>query len=113
VQRSTTEAELSAASNSSVDLIFWKRLFASLDFDIDHTLFLNLDNLQTVGIVNKEAQAKRIAVQWVPTTEMRANSLTKALLPQKHREFRKQMALVDIVDKITGSELEPSFGEVD
>jgi hypothetical protein len=44
---------------------------------------------------------------------MRADGLTKALLPQKYREFRKQIALVDIVDKITGSGLEPSFGEVD
>jgi hypothetical protein len=44
---------------------------------------------------------------------MRANRLTKVLLLQKYREFRKQMALVDIINKITGSELEPSFGEVD
>jgi hypothetical protein len=55
MQRSTTETKLSAASNSSVNLIFWKHLFASLDFDIDYILFLNLDNLQTIGIINKEA----------------------------------------------------------
>jgi hypothetical protein len=55
MQRSTTEAELSAASNSSIDLIFWKHLFVSLDFDINHILFLNLDNLQTIGIINKKA----------------------------------------------------------
>jgi hypothetical protein len=44
---------------------------------------------------------------------MRADSLTKALLLQKYQEFRKQIAVVDIIDKITGSGLEPSFGEVD
>jgi hypothetical protein len=47
------------------------------------------------------------------TTEIKANNLTKALLIQKYREFRKQIALVDIIDKITGSGLEPSFGKVD
>jgi hypothetical protein len=45
MQRSTTEAELSAISNNNINLIFWKRLFVSLDFDINHILFLNLDNL--------------------------------------------------------------------
>jgi hypothetical protein len=65
IQRSTTETELSAASNSSVDLIFWKRLFASLDFDINHTPFLNLDNLQTVGIINKEADLLKTNLKYV------------------------------------------------
>jgi hypothetical protein len=54
VQRLTTETKLSAASNNSIDFIFWKHLFASLDFDINYILFLNLDNLQTIGIINKE-----------------------------------------------------------
>jgi hypothetical protein len=44
---------------------------------------------------------------------MKADGLTKVLLLQKYREFRKQIALVDIIDKITGSGLEPSFREVD
>jgi hypothetical protein len=47
------------------------------------------------------------------TTEIRADGLTKTLLLQKYQEFRKQIALVDIINKITGSGLEPSFGEVD
>jgi hypothetical protein len=44
---------------------------------------------------------------------MRADSLTKALLLQKYQEFRKQIVLVDIINKIMGSGLEPSFGEID
>jgi hypothetical protein len=55
MQRSTIETKLSATSNNSIDLIFWKYLFVSLDFDIDYILFLNLDNLQTIGIINKKA----------------------------------------------------------
>jgi hypothetical protein len=45
--------------------------------------------------------------------EIRADNLTKALLLQKYQEFRKQIVLVDIINKITGSGLELSFGEVD
>jgi hypothetical protein len=48
------ETKLSTASNSSINLIFWKHLFVSLDFDINYILFLNLDNLQTIRIINKE-----------------------------------------------------------
>jgi hypothetical protein len=54
MQQSITETKLSATSNNSVNLIFWKRLFVSLDFNINYILFLNLDNLQTIGIINKE-----------------------------------------------------------
>jgi hypothetical protein len=55
MQQSITEIKLSAASNNNINLIFWKRLFISLDFDINYILFLNLDNLQTIGIINKKA----------------------------------------------------------
>jgi hypothetical protein len=44
---------------------------------------------------------------------MKADSLTKTLLLQKYQEFRKQIVLVDIINKIMGSGLEPSFGEID
>jgi hypothetical protein len=49
----------------------------------------------------------------MPIIEIKTDSQTKSLLLQKYQEFRKQIVLVDIINKITGSELEPSFGEVD
>jgi len=121
VGRSTTEVELKALSNAGVDLIWWKRLFIALNLDIDHTPWINCDNLQTVGIVNKssnklvtklkhidihqhwlrqEVKAESIAVRWVPTSEMRADGFTKSLGAQKHAQFVQQMNLVDIQQRI-------------
>jgi hypothetical protein len=65
VQRLTIEAKLSAASNNSIDLIFWKYLFVSLDFDINYILFLNLDNLQTIGIINKKADLLKTNLKYM------------------------------------------------
>lgn len=117
VGRSTTEVELKAGSEAGVDLIWWKRVFAALDLDIDHTPFLAIDNLQTVGIINKSsdtlktslrhidihqhwlreaAQEGQIHVKWVPTAEMKADGFTKILGPQKHNNFRLQMNMEDI-----------------
>jgi hypothetical protein len=121
VGRSTTEVELRAASDAGVDLEWWKRFFHSIDLDIDHTPFLNVDNQQTVGIINKdlhalttllkninvhqhwlrqEAEAGNIAVRWVPTAEMKADGLTKVLNKEKHQEFVKQLGLVDVEDLV-------------
>ena len=117
VGRSTTEVELKAGSEAGVDLIWWKRLFAALDLDIDHTPYLSIDNLQTVGIINKSsdtlktslrhidihqhrlreaAQLGQIHVRWVPTAEMKADGLTKILGEQKHVKFREQMGMEDV-----------------
>jgi hypothetical protein len=53
VTKSTTEAELLALSLAGSELIWWKRLFKKVNFDlgIRPTLFCN--NQQTVGIINK------------------------------------------------------------
>ena len=117
VGRSTTEVELKAGSEAGVDLIWWKRLFAALDLDIDHTPYLSIDNLQTVGIINKSsdtlktslrhidihqhwlreaAQLGQIHVRWVPTAEMKADGLTKILGEQKHVKFREQMGMENV-----------------
>jgi len=50
--------------------------------------------------LRQEVQAKRIKVEWIPTTEMVADGFTKVLPAQKHAEFVKQLNLVDIKDKI-------------
>lgn len=134
VSRSTTESELKAASNAGVDLQWWKRFFNSLDLDIDHTPFLNIDNLQTVRILTKEApklqtklkhidihqhwlrqevEEQRIAVKWVPTLEMKADGFTKALPEQKHIQFLEQIKLVDISHLLKTSDEAQRSDEVD
>lgn len=46
--------------------------------------------------LRQEVQAKRLRITWVPTAEMPADGLTKALPRQKHEVFIKQLGLVDI-----------------
>jgi len=96
-------------------------VFTSLNFDINHTPFINCNNLQTVRIINKEAQklvtkvknvdieqcwlrqeAQRgtITVKWQPTTEMKADGFTKVLPRQRHEVFVRQLNLVDIRERI-------------
>ena len=125
VTRSTTEAELLSASDAGVELIWWQRLFDSLGLNIDHTPFLNIDNLQTVGIINKdvevlstrlrhvdihqhwlrqEAQDGRISVKWVPTAEMKADGFTKPLPEQRHNEFLRHLNMVNIQSMIDDQE---------
>jgi hypothetical protein len=121
VTTSTTEAELLALSSAAKEAIWWKRFFKSIDLELDHELVLQCDNKQTVGALQKdsnlirtklrhidihnhwlrqEVRDARINVQWVPTTEMPADGLTKPLPRQRHEAFIRQLGLVDIADKL-------------
>jgi hypothetical protein len=121
VTTSTTEAELLALSSAAKEAIWWKRFFQSIDLELDHDLVLQCDNKQTVGVLQKdsnlirtklrhidihnhwlrqEVRDARISVQWVPTTEMPADGLTKPLPRQRHEAFIRQLGLVDIADKL-------------
>jgi hypothetical protein len=46
--------------------------------------------------VRQEVQEGRLSIKWLPTSEMPADGLTKALPRQKHNEFIRQLRLVDI-----------------
>jgi hypothetical protein len=117
VSTSTTEAELLALSNASKEAIWWDRLFKDLDFDPGHELEIKCDNKQTIRLLVKDVpilmtklkhvdilhhwlreqvQAKKITVSWVPTNQMVADGLTKALPRQKQQNFVNQLGLVDI-----------------
>jgi len=48
--------------------------------------------------LRQEVQAKRLSIEYLPTAEMPADGLTKALSPQKFRIFVQQLGLVDITD---------------
>jgi hypothetical protein len=115
VTTSTTEAELLALSYASKEVIALKRLFQQINFDPEHRITIDCDNQQTVGLVSKptpslttklrhvdihhfwlrqEAQTGSITIEWCPTDQMTADGFTKALPPQLHRRFIKQLGLI-------------------
>ena len=49
----------------------------------------------------QEVANKSINIKWISTNKMAADRLTKALPIQKHKEFIKQLNLVDIKHLIT------------
>jgi len=117
VTTSTTEAELHALTHAAKEAYWWKRFFASIQLDPGHEFSLLCDNQQTVGLVTKdvmklttklrhvdvnnhwlrqEVQAKRLQIHWIPTADMPADGLTKALPRQRHEIFLRQLGLTDI-----------------
>ena len=117
VTTSSTEAELLALSYASKETIWWHRLFKNIEFDPGHHLVVLCDNLQMIRLLIKEnqklqtklrhidihqhwlrqeVQAGRVHIEWVPSADMPADGLTKALPRQKHERFITQLNLVDI-----------------
>ena len=120
VTTSTTEAELLSLSHTARETIALYRLFDQIEFDPEQEPLILCDNQQTVGLIQKErpqATSKlrhvdihnlwlrqvhkdgKVMVQWVPTSDMPADGLTKPLSAQKHSQFIKQLGLVDISSK--------------
>ena len=102
-------------------IIWWKRFFESIKFDIDETLKIQCDNRQIIRIfikkimkfdikfrhvdihqhwLRQKMQSKKINVTWMSTTEMSANDLIKHLFKQKHEKFLKQLNLMNIINKL-------------
>ena len=121
VTTSSTEAELLALTYATKETIWWRRFFKHIGFNPGHELTVHCDNLQTIRLLTKEnqklatklrhvdihqhwlrqeVQAGRIRVNWLPTNEMPADGLTKALPRQRHEQFIKQLNLTDIRTRI-------------
>ena len=121
VTTSSTEAELLSLSTAAREVIWWRRFFANIKFDTQQTTQIHCDNLQTIGITTKETvkletrlrhvdihqhwlrqevQHGTISIKWLPTAQMPADGLTKALPAQKHATFLRQLNLVDISEKL-------------
>ena len=123
---STTEAELLALSHTTKDYLWWKRLFSSIELDLEEASDepLLCDNKQTVQVLQKdqpvfktqlkhvdiqnhwlrqEVQQRHIRVRWIPTLRMPADGLTKALPKQRHDEFVRMLNLVNINQLIQDS----------
>jgi hypothetical protein len=95
----------------------WKRLFEAIQLNPGHEMTIKCDNKQTIRLMaaqvphlvtklkhidiqyhwlRQEVSKKAIQIEWMPTAEMLADGLTKALSRQKHEIFIKQLGLVDI-----------------
>ena len=59
----------------------------------------------------QEVQARRIKINWLPTNDMPADGLTKALSRQRHENFIKQLNLVDIKLRLQPASCNPQEAE--
>jgi hypothetical protein len=121
VTTSTTEAELLSLSHTAKETIGLYRLFQQIQFDPEQQPRILCDNQQTVGLIQKETpqltsklkhvdihnfwlrqvhRDGKVAVQWVPTTDMPSDGFTKPLSTEKHAHFVRQLGLVDISSRI-------------
>jgi hypothetical protein len=105
-----------ALSHTAIDLYWWHRFFQSITLILD-PYPLQCDNQQTIRLLitpaiklvtklkhvnihqhwlRQEVQDNKLNLEWIPTTDMPIDGLTKALPTQKHNTFIKQLSLVDI-----------------
>lgn len=121
VTTSSTEAELLALSQTAKEAIFVDRLLKEIKLDLDKELTIECDNTQTLRLITQptaklttklrhvdihhhwlrqEHAEGRVKLKWVPTKEMLADGLTKALLRQRHKGFVQLIRLEDIKERI-------------
>jgi hypothetical protein len=114
---STTDAELLSLSEAARQIRAWIRFFEVIGFNPKYQIYLLCDNKQTVSLMVKEdppyrtklrhvdimghwlrqeVQDRRLLIKWIPTAEMPADGLTKPLPHEKHRQFIKQLGMVNI-----------------
>ncbi|KAL2887285.1 Copia protease [Ceratocystis lukuohia] len=114
VSTSTSEAELIAASSVCREAMWIRRIAKAMWVPIPPMLKTHCDNQQTIRAVTNthapqtsrmrhldlanewlrvEVQAKRIAVNYLPTSEMPADGLTKPLLDKEYTAFRQSLGV--------------------
>ena len=100
VTTSSMEVELLALTNATKELYGWVQLFKAITFNMGHQTMIDCDNQQTLHLLIKDApllktqlchinihdmwlcqevQQGRLHVNWLPTDDMPADRLTKAL----------------------------------
>ena len=120
VTTSTTEAELLAIAATGKELVWWKRFFQHIGFELNSKMSVYCDNQQTIRLLTadmpklntklrhvdihslwlrQEVQANRIMVEYQRSSDMVADGLTKELPRQKHEIFVGQLGLVDISER--------------
>jgi hypothetical protein len=122
VTTSFTEAELLAISAAGKELIWWQRLFEAIHFQTNQKPNIQCDNQQTIRALitsklitklrhvdihkhwlRQEIALGKIGIEWVKTTEILADGLTKALPPQRHKEFIRLLGLTTPEDGEAGN----------
>jgi hypothetical protein len=122
VTTSSTEAELLGLSQTAKETYWWKRLFNGLGLDLQQEVTIQCDNTQTINLLTKnapelvtklkhvdvhrhwlrqEVQNRNILLEWIPTSQMPADGLTKPLTQQNHSKFIRMLNLQDIKGRIT------------
>ena len=115
VTTSSTEAEFLAISAAGKELIWWTRFFESINFRTNQIPFIQCDNMQTIRALNapnfttklrhidihrhwlrQEVSRGQIHIQWVSTSKILADGLTKALPLQRHADFIKLLGLKEV-----------------
>ena len=115
VTKSSTDAELLAISHAGSEMIWWQRLFGYMQLRLDEPT-LYCDNMQTLRVIkNAAARAKtalrhvdihqcwirqqhergNLKCEWVETSKMPADGLTKIFGPQQHATFLQQLSIVE------------------
>jgi hypothetical protein len=102
ITKSSTDAELTAASTAVPKFMWWQHLFTSLDLVLEGNDVITIlcDNQQTIRLLSKtggrlntllkhidihnhwlrqEVQAGHIRVEWIASEHMITDGLTKAL----------------------------------
>ena len=116
VTTSSIEAELLAISQTAKKSIYLFRLMKALSLTVPEPLAIECDNTQTIRLLVdestklqtklrhvdrhshwlcQEVQQGSIAVRWMPTKQMMADRLTKALTHANHEDFVAMTRLED------------------
>ena len=127
VTTSTTEAELLALDLTVRESYAVERFLRDIARDLDIPLRVFCDNQQTIRLVvgqNERITTKlrhidihnlwlrqeygkgRFCVDYLPTAQMPADGLTKALPRQKFEHFQGMLGMVDIRERLQGKEIE-------
>ena len=104
-------------SHAAMKALWWNRIFKDMGFNLGHEITIHCDNQQTIRLLVKDLPTlitklkhvdirhhwlqeqvadDRFKIAWIPTGQMPADGLTKALSWQKHKSFLRQLRLVDL-----------------
>ena len=119
VTTSSTEAELLALLSTAKEYLYWVRFFENIRLELGCDTRIFCDNTQTIRLCDKcegrlntrlkhidihscwirqEVQKGSIKLEYIPTSQMVADGLTKSLPTQKYSEFIQQLHMVNTIE---------------
>ncbi|HEV7738704.1 MAG TPA: Ty1/Copia family ribonuclease HI, partial [Chlamydiales bacterium] len=112
VASSSTEAEYIAADYASKEAIWLRNLLKEIDYSQERATTVYCDNTRAIALakdasyhtrtkhidvkhhfVREKVESKEIRFEYIPTNEMVADILTKALPKPKHEKFTRLLGL--------------------